>query len=385
MGFIGIDDVRISIRSRFAQSDENDYFLHYMLMKVNHFNLVDYPFGQNEKEQGLDLLCLLFPAYLNAALKQGLFRTYQTYERNDAAIKGRIDIPRHIRQNIPFAGKVAYSSREHSADNHITQLVRHTIEHMNEHTSSRGILTATQEMREAVQLIRQATPTYVPRQRRGIVNKNLRPLQHPYFTAYAPLQALCMKILRHETLHYSENGDGKVHGILIDGAWLWEEYVWTVIQELKLGFKHPENKAKNGGKNIFDDGRWVIYPDFYNNNAVLDAKYKKVTTNDKDDPNFNVSRDDLFQIISYMHCLKLSTGGFIKPSDKEIDEKADKKVPRRTLKDYGGTIHQFVLEIAQGAKDFSNFAKQQKENEQKLQGNIKKSSLPASPAQQGNA
>mgnify|MGYP005605658625 CR=1 FL=1 len=34
MGFIGINDTQLKIKSRFAKEDENDYFLHYMLQKV---------------------------------------------------------------------------------------------------------------------------------------------------------------------------------------------------------------------------------------------------------------------------------------------------------------------------------------------------------------
>ena len=37
----------------------------------------------------------------------------------------------------------------------------------------------------------------------------------------------------------------KMYGILFDGAWLWEEYLATVLK--KKGFEHPRNKGKNAG------------------------------------------------------------------------------------------------------------------------------------------
>ena len=41
---------------------------------------------------------------------------------------GTIDVQRHIRMNIPFNGKVACKTREHSYDNFTTELIRHRIE-----------------------------------------------------------------------------------------------------------------------------------------------------------------------------------------------------------------------------------------------------------------
>jgi hypothetical protein len=41
-----------------------------------------------------------------------------------------VNVSRHIRENMPFKGSVSYTMRAHSYDNEITQLVRHTIEHI---------------------------------------------------------------------------------------------------------------------------------------------------------------------------------------------------------------------------------------------------------------
>ena len=128
MGFIGCGNTKVSISSRFAQGND-DYFLHYMLRKVFAVNLFDLQFNSDE-ESIFDFLIYLFPTFLKRAMQQGLYREYQTRKYNDANVKGRIDISRHIRRNIPFAGKIAYTTREYAQDNHITQLIRHTIEHI---------------------------------------------------------------------------------------------------------------------------------------------------------------------------------------------------------------------------------------------------------------
>ena len=129
MGFIGVNNTQIDIRSRFAKEDGNDYFLHYMLQKVFAINLFDIK-HTTDKEQVFDFLLYLFPNFLQKALGQGLYKKYRRFEYNDANIRGPIDVSQHIRQNIPFRGTVAYSTREHSYDNEVTQLVRHTIEYI---------------------------------------------------------------------------------------------------------------------------------------------------------------------------------------------------------------------------------------------------------------
>ena len=34
----------------------------------------------------------------------------------------------------------------------------------------------------------------------------------------------------------------EAEGVIFDGSWLWEEYLWTLLKP--LGFEHPENKKK---------------------------------------------------------------------------------------------------------------------------------------------
>ena len=131
MGFVGYKGTEISLCSRFAH-DKGDYFLHYMLQKVFAINLFDLK-HDFDRESIFDFLVYLFPAFLKRALRQGLYKEYQTRQYNDANIRGRIDVQRHIRLNNPFGGKVAYTTREYSVDNNVTQLVRHTIEYIASH------------------------------------------------------------------------------------------------------------------------------------------------------------------------------------------------------------------------------------------------------------
>lgn len=339
MGFIGCGNTKISIRSRFAQ-DEEDYFLHYMLRKVFAINLFELEFNTNE-ESIFDFLLYLFPSFLKRAMKQGIYREYQTRHYNDSNVKGRIDVPKHIRQNTPFAGCIAYSTREYVYDNHLTQLIRHTIEYVSHHKFSGNILYNDEETIDAVNSICQMTSSYNRNERKKVMNQNLRPVSHPYYSEYLPLQQLCMQILRQEEMKYGKDDD-EVYGILFDGAWLWEEYLNTFL--CGIGFEHPKNKEGVGHESLFTDGSGWCYPDFLCPKMVLDAKYKWYNDWTK------VQTKDLYQVISYMHILNRNKGGYVVPV-----EKGTMKHPTKTLKGLGGEMFIFGMDVSRKAESFDEY------------------------------
>ena len=141
MGFVGKGTTKLKISSRFDEGNE-DFFLHYMLMKVFNINLFDLNYGSTE-DDALDLLMFLFPRFLHEALKQGVYKEYKRFEHNDARVKGTIDIARHIKYNVPDNGKIAYNTRDYSYDNNITQLIRHTVEFVSENSTGAALLKST--------------------------------------------------------------------------------------------------------------------------------------------------------------------------------------------------------------------------------------------------
>ena len=347
MGFIGVGNLQIKIKSRF-DTGRDDFLLHYMLQKVLSFNLFDLSHN-NEQEDVFDFIMFMFPYFLKSALRQGVYREYQNYRHNDANLKGTIDIGRHIARNIPFVGNIAYSTREYSHDNNMTELIRHTIEFMKTKKYGLSVLNIDKETVENVNTIIEHTPLYSKNDRGSIMSKNLRMKIHPYYTEYRPLQTLCMQILRMEEVKYGESDD-EICGILFDGAWLWEEYVNTILSD--IGFIHPENKLHKGGIYLFDDHSGVRYPDFYKDNFVLDAKYKRLGSYDKVS---KVDRDDVHQVIAYINALHATRGGFVAPLEKK-----QAKVPTSRLKDSTSTLSIFGIEISKTASSYADFCEKMK-------------------------
>ena len=348
MGFIGYNDTQIKITSRFA-SNENDYFLHYMIQKVLCLNIFDLQHSTN-KDDSFDFLIYMFLDLFQKAIRQGIFKSYQNREYNDANVRGVIDINRHIKNNIPFNGKIAYNTREYSYDNNITQLIRHTIEYIN--TKSRGILNINEDIKSGVFKIIEATKRYDKNKRQSIINKNLKKLNHPYFYEYEPLRKICIQILRHEEIKYGRE-ENKIYGILFDGAYLWEEYIWTILKD--LNFKHPENKTGKGGINLLEKD-WEVFPDFYkiNNekNIVLDTKYKRLENKD-------IDRNDKHQIISYVYTLGAKIGGFVYPSENKFSFDnigiLNREYNKNILEDYSPSIFKYAFLIPNKKSNEENF------------------------------
>ena len=372
MGFVGSGETQLEITSRFTPHEQGkpkeDFFLHYMLEKVFALNLFDLKHLSGSGT--FDFLLFLFPSYLQKALTQGIYKTFQRFQKNDANLKGSVEVSRQIKENIPFRGRISYNTRERTCDNEITELIRHTIEVIKTKPLGKTVLFRNEETRHAVEAIMAATPSYNAHARKRIISGNAKPVSHPYFTKYRPLQKLCLAILRYEKLKYGSNSK-QIYGILFDGAWLWEEYLATILT--KCGFKHPRYKEKNGGIYVWKGN--PRYPDFYKgeqikdfhygepipvSNEILDAKYKRLE-------NASIGRDDIHQLITYMHILPANRAGLIFPLElKENELNAAMKNDSHRSFGLGGEITAYGFPIPQNTKNYAVFAELMKKSESEL-------------------
>lgn len=366
MGFIGCENVHLRIHSRFDYKTNEegnnaegptDFFLYYMLTKVLNINLTSLETTTSTKDSILNLLFMLFPKVLKEAIAQGLYKEYRYFQCNDDRVRGAIEVSRFIREDIPFRGKIAYRTRELSHNNNLLHLVRHTIEYIRNSSFGRGILNNDLDTRNAILQVVNVTPDYQLRDRRQIIQSCKQLKSHPFYTKYRALQKLCLSILRHERVMYGEDND-KGYGLLFDGAWLWEEYLNTLLKP--LGFVHPENKKGQGGINLFDTTpHHTIYPDFYKEGQIVaDAKYKRYAK-DENGNKREVAREDLYQIITYMYRLNIKKGLFLCPSVCK-----EEFVTPYKIGDNGATIEVVGLSIPQNAKlHFKDFCTEMRNNE----------------------
>ena len=361
IGFLGCGQERLTISSRFSD-ESNDHFLHYLLQKVLNINLTSLDVGLSPEDKLYQLLVYLFPKYLQAAIRKGLYKEYHRFSHNDSNVKGVIDVRNHLHKNLPFTGNVAYTTREFTYDNPLMQLVRHTIEYIkNQKSIGRGVLDNLSTSRENVSEIVRVTPSYKLADRTKIIRGNQsKPIRHAYFHEYRKLQELCLMILTQEK-HGLGYQDQKIHGILFDVAWLWEEYVHTLLPK---DFIHPRNKDKTDGISVFSSQERKVYPDFYQEELkiVLDAKYKKLELTEK-----GINREDLFQLISYSYILKAEKAGLVFPSkDKVVDNEIGK------LAGYGALLKKWSIQIPRESSSYREFCEMMENSEEIFKRNITK-------------
>lgn len=301
MGFVGYNSTELSISSRFCEKDGNDYFLHFILQKVLCTYIIEWKHSYTQTSI-LDFLVYLFPYFFNKALSQGVYREYQKKNHNDSKVNGPIDVSRHIQLNVPFNGKISYSTREYSYDNRITELIRHTIEYIKTLPFGRNLLIA-QETQNNIRLIMENTPSYSHQDLKKILADNLREVHHPYYTEYTFLQRICLQILRHEGLKYEEHTANQIYGILFDGAWLWEEYVATLLQQDFNHFTSGNSHFKLLECN--NEKKQKIIPDYISKNRkiVADAKYIPLNKNS----NYGEERATAIYYKTIMYMLRFSS------------------------------------------------------------------------------
>lgn len=360
MGFLGYGDERLIIESRFCGEGE-DFFFQYLLDKVLDCpNIVNLESDANHNNQLFNFLLFLFPHYLTVAMRKGLFKKYIRRRYNDENVKGTIDIAKHIEKNTPFIGNVAYSQREFSYDNSLMELIRHTIEFIKRKPYGNKLLF---KVKDEIKLVIDATPKYEPCDRQKIIEQNTKnTVHHAYYREYLALQRLCLLILRHQK-HQIGTGSRQIYGILFDGAWLWEEYLNSLIGDI---FYHPMNKGGKGAQRLFEGNVGLIYPDFISRNSefrmIADAKYKPID---------NIGNRDYLQVLAYMFRFDAKTGYYLYPEVGSTDilklrlncgsTYEENVKPREDI-----SITKYGLKIPINAPDYASFVARMTDSEQEF-------------------
>lgn len=360
MGFLGCGDERLIIESRFS-GDNDDYFFRYLISKVLDFpNIVNLQSDANQNDRLFNFLLFLFPHYLKTAMRKGIFKEYIHRKYNDENVRGTLDIARHIKRNTPFVGNVAYSRREFSYDNHLMELVRHTIEFIKRKPYGNNLLAG---VNDEVKLVVKVTSCYEQCDRQKIIDANKKGVvRHAYFREYLALQRLCLLILQHRK-HQIGSGIKHVYGILFDGAWLWEEYINSLIGDM---FFHSMNKAGRGAQRLFGGNVGLIYPDFisraHNPRIIADAKYKPVN---------NIGNKDYLQVLAYMFRFDAKRGYYLYP---EVNGNDYSRLWLNSGSTYEGNVIarddicviKHGLKISAVSRDYKEFVSMMKLNEREF-------------------
>lgn len=335
-GYVGV--VRLRIReneavirfhSRF-DPDGGARFLYYVLKRV--FEL------DSDKTSGIvyrdmtvesalgavfDIMLLrLFFRQLKTALKQGLYRQYNDFPRNDAHVRGRIDLPRHIRENPLQNGRISYVTREYTVDNAVNQLILKAAECLARRYRVKysELLKENERCYRALTALRGELLDRPPVSARQTVRNAEKKVVHYVYRDYEPLRNTCAAILKHMGVNPVREGASELCGFLLDMPALWEIFLYNAIfrnlDNSRSGYRQNENEY------AVLNGRRLVRPDFLfpDKKIVLDAKYKKAweeaygsrSWREEDDwPWAKTIREDIFQVVAYMKFFRCETCGVV--------------------------------------------------------------------------
>ena len=332
VGVLSLDnDSSIEIFSRFENDKHKFAFINHMLNKI--YDLNDWLLtqgGYNKTDINLDLLLKIsFLSKLKNAYREGEYKSYEKVHKNDTAPRGTIDIARHIKLNMcPENYKVAYSYNEYTSKNSYIYLVRLCYEML--------FQNGKKPKGKEVDDLLFKSQDYWSYDKRQIIHKNEnKPITSPLFKCHRELQKFCLDMLRHKKMTLDSFGteDGK-YGVLIDCAWLWEEYIATLLKDY---FIHKTMSSKDKDCLFVDEQGYSfqrIIPDYIGKNSIpviADAKYMNLYG--KRDLQDEQRNSVYYKTVMYMLRYQSKLGMIFYPSKSEdVNAKDESKAKTQDIK-----------------------------------------------------
>jgi len=306
--------VDFEIGSRFGEA-----FLKRMLNFYNDVYLDDVDvFGERSSKLDFSrfILYYLFVQSLEKAYLLGLPRTYQSVQHHEMRLKGRLDINRFIKHDIPFVGKIASVSRELCEAQEIVDVLHKAVAliECDGNAMTKNISHIKPHLRE------KNSGGYVSKQTIAKAQSS-KALLNPIFSPYKKVLRYAEYIIRLNGLQESASASDETYfGYMVNVAELFEIYVTKLLQHEFPDWVVSSPKIELYGKQFY--ARKII-PDIVmqrgNQVLVFDTKYKRMNYSGKNQygPG-DVDRNDFFQINTYMSYyqqqgMTLVCGGLLYP------------------------------------------------------------------------
>lgn len=313
--------VEINIQSRFG-----NLLIKRMLCFANDVYLNDIKsLTENDNADDLSkfILYYLFLQSLEKAYLLGLPKVYQSVQHHESGLKGRFDVQRHIKNDIPFLGKFSSTSRELKEEQNIVDVLNKAVRIIEKELPN--LTTGISHIKPHLKSL--CTKKYVSQE---VINhaKASKPLRNALYAPYKKVLHYAEYIIQLNALKDSNKSNKENSaGFLINVAELFEIYVSKLLQRNFPDWSISSPKIPLYETNFFSR---KIIPDIVmeKDNAVLvfDTKYKTMRYQ-KRNANWpgDVDRNDFFQINTYMSYYQqlnknLRAGGLLYPLLKAFKE-----------------------------------------------------------------
>lgn len=259
------------------------------------------------------LSCMLWKGLLSRALAQGdVPKEYKAVQGNLRHFRGKLLLQKHISQNITDASRFYCSYRRLSSDTAINRTILATALHLIKTAPAaltRGLRPLADNL--VLQGVHSQSFSTGEIDRINYTRLNIR---------FRPLMSLSRAILKGNDASTDSDHDS-TKSFFIDMAELWEEYLLAVLKRGLAEEYRVYSPNHAGGEWLLENGHRQIRPDIIIEKqgrpiAIIDAKYKDYTHlgryDTKTDP-LAVSRDDLYQMTTYLHHYQPIFGLFVSP------------------------------------------------------------------------
>ena len=320
--------LEIDIKSRFSNT-----FLERMLNFANDIFLDDVSITGNKVDKDFDIskyiIYYMFVQNLEKAFLLGLPKAYKSIEHHEMKLKGKIDINKFIKYDIPFQGKISSVSREQKEIQEIIDVLYKAVKIIDK--NNKAFLKNISHIK--THLKQYKSNNYVSNE---TINKALKSkaLQNPIFAPYKKVLEYARFIINGNNIEEKNDGKQETYGFIINVAELFEIYVTKLLQKEFSDWYVESPKIE-----LYDTPKMFyqrkIIPDIVmikdNKVMVFDTKYKRMTMQGKNQNGAgDVDRNDFFQINTYMSYYQnhpdqynVKIGGLLYPIEKSFKENKD--------------------------------------------------------------
>ena len=316
--------LEIDIKSRFSNT-----FLERMLNFANDIFLDDVSITGNKIDKDFDIskyiIYYMFVQNLEKAFLLGLPKAYKSIEHHEMKLKGKIDINKFIKYDIPFQGKISSVSREQKEIQEIIDVLYKAVKIID--IKNKAFIKNISHIK--THLKQYKSNNYVSNE---TINKAVKSkaLQNPIFTPYKKVLEYARFIINGSNIEEKNDGKQETYGFIINVAELFEIYITKLLQKEFSDWYIESPKIE-----LYDTPKMFyqrkIIPDIVmikdKDVIVFDTKYKKMQMRDRYQNGGDVDRNDFFQINTYMsyyqnHYDKYNVriGGLLYPIEKSLIE-----------------------------------------------------------------
>lgn len=217
-------------------------------------------------------------------------------------LKGKIDINRFVKRDIPFKGKISSVSREQREIPEIIDVLFKAVKILdNFGFPTQHILNIKSHLKQ------QFSGKYVSNH---VITKarESKALQNPIFAPYKKVLEYAEIIIKGDNIKPKADGKKESFGYLINIAELFEIYITKLLQK-----EFPDWSVESPHIALYDNQFYKrkIIPDIVmqkgNQVMVFDTKYKRMNFKGTEHGNWDVDRNDFFKSIPMPVIIRIAT------------------------------------------------------------------------------